>query len=150
MRCRPWRSFEVAPDHFDSSAKNHAAPKQAVKSKASAAQPAVSLAAHRANGATVAQADHKRKLLRSAHPVCKAGGQKFRVTDPGRAMISGKCADIGKTKGPILRGLAARAPYFHNGSAASLLDVVNFYDRRFNLGLAEKQEADLAAFLGSL
>jgi cytochrome c peroxidase len=82
--------------------------------------------------------------------VCKATGKKFRVTDPGRAMISGKCADIGKTKGPILRGLAARAPYFHNGSAASLHDVVNFYDRRFNLGLGERQKADLVAFLGSL
>jgi len=82
--------------------------------------------------------------------VCKATGQKFRVTDPGRAMISGKCADIGKTKGPILRGLAARAPYFHNGSGTTLLDVVNFYDRRFNLGLSERQKLDLVAFLGSL
>lgn len=82
--------------------------------------------------------------------VCKATGQKFRVTDPGRALISGKCADIGKTKGPILRGLAARAPYFHNGSAASLMDVVNFYDSRFNLGLAEQQKLDLVAFLRSL
>jgi cytochrome c peroxidase len=36
-------------------------------------------------------------------------GQTFVVTDPGRALISGKCADIGKVKGPILRGLAARA-----------------------------------------
>jgi cytochrome c peroxidase len=43
-------------------------------------------------------------------------GQVFVVTDPGRAMITGNCADIGKFKGPILRGLAARAPYFHNGS----------------------------------
>jgi cytochrome c peroxidase len=82
--------------------------------------------------------------------VCTATGQKFRVTDPGRALISGKCADIGKTKGPILRGLAARAPYFHNGSAASLLDAVNFYNRRFNLGLAERQKLDLVAFLSSL
>ena len=82
--------------------------------------------------------------------VCKATGQVFHVTDPGRAMISGKCADIGKTKGPILRGLAARAPFFHNGSGATLLDVVNFYNRRFNLGLAERQKADLVAFLGSL
>jgi len=82
--------------------------------------------------------------------VCKATGQKFHVTDPGRAMISGKCADIGKTKGPILRGLAARAPYFHNGSGTTLLDVVNFYDRRFNLGLAERQKLDLVAFLNSL
>ena len=82
--------------------------------------------------------------------VCKATGQKFHVTDPGRAMITGKCADIGKTKGPILRGLAARAPYFHNGSAGTLLDVVNFYDRRFHLGLAEMEKEDLVEFLRSL
>lgn len=82
--------------------------------------------------------------------VCKTTGKKFRVTDPGRAMISGKCADIGKTKGPILRGLSARAPYFHNGSAASLDDVVNFYDVRFHLNLSERQKDDLVAFLRSL
>src|SRR6266853_1406602 len=46
------------------------------------------------------------------------------VTDPGRALISGKFADIGKFKGPILRGLASRAPYFHNGSAADLGAVI--------------------------
>src|SRR3954447_23646583 len=44
-------------------------------------------------------------------------GEIYVVTDPGRAMISGKCKDIGRFKGPILRGLAGRAPYFHNGSA---------------------------------
>jgi len=77
-------------------------------------------------------------------------GKVVRVTDPGRAMISGKCQDIGKLKGPVLRGLAARAPYFHNGAAATLDDVVNFYDQRFNLNLSERQKADLAAFLGAL
>ena len=59
---------------------------------------------------------------------CTSGplaGKVYTVTDPGRALITGKCADIGKLKGPILRGLAARAPYFHNGSAATLRDVVN-------------------------
>jgi hypothetical protein len=30
-------------------------------------------------------------------------GQTFVVTDPGRALITGNCADIGKVKGPILR-----------------------------------------------
>src|SRR5262249_57924902 len=65
-------------------------------------------------------------------------GQSFVVTDPGRALITGSCADIGKLKGPILRGLAARAPYFHNGSAASLLDAVNFYDQRFKIGFTEQ------------
>ena len=77
-------------------------------------------------------------------------GKTYTVTDPGRALISGKCADIGKVKGPILRGLAGRAPYFHNGSAASLLDVVNFYNLRFNMGLTAAQMSDLAAFLQTL
>jgi cytochrome c peroxidase len=77
-------------------------------------------------------------------------GRSYTVTDPGRALISGKCADIGKLKGPILRGLAGRAPYFHNGSAATLLDVVNFYNLRFTLGLTPAQMNDLAAFLETL
>jgi cytochrome c peroxidase len=77
-------------------------------------------------------------------------GQSFVVTDPGRALITGNCADIGKLKGPILRGLAARAPYFHNGSAATLLDAVNFYDRRFNIGFTPQQKQDLVNFLNSL
>src|SRR6516165_3597364 len=84
---------------------------------------------------------------------CTSGpltGQSFIVTDPGRALISGKCADIGKVKGPILRGLAARAPYFHNGSAATLLDVVEFYNQRFNLGFTDQQKSDLVEFLRTL
>jgi cytochrome c peroxidase len=65
-------------------------------------------------------------------------------------VISGKCADIGKVKGPILHGLAARAPYFHNGSAATLSDVVEFYDQRFAIGFTAQQKADLVAFLNAL
>lgn len=77
-------------------------------------------------------------------------GQSFVVTDPGRALISGKCADIGKIKGPTLRGLAARAPYFHNGSAKTLMDVVNFYDDRFDIGFTDQEKTDLVAFLSAL
>ncbi len=77
-------------------------------------------------------------------------GSTIQTTDPARALITGKCADIGKTKGPILRGLAARAPYFHNGSAATLRDVIDFYDQRFQLGFTEEQKSDLEAFLRSL
>ena len=77
-------------------------------------------------------------------------GEAVQTTDPGLAMITGKWADIGKFKGPILRGLAARAPYFHNGSAATLLDVVNFYDTRFNIGMSAQQKSDLVAFLSAL
>jgi cytochrome c peroxidase len=77
-------------------------------------------------------------------------GQQFTVTDLGRALITGKCSDVGKVKGPILHGLAARAPYFHNGSAATLDDVVNFYDQRFGIGFTDQERADLVAFLGAL
>ena len=63
---------------------------------------------------------------------------------------AGNCADIGKMKRPILRGLASRAPYFHNGAAATLLDVVNFYDQRFGIGFTEQQKQDLVAFLNTL
>lgn len=72
------------------------------------------------------------------------------TTDPGRALVTGKWADIGKVKGPILRGLAARAPYFHNGSARSLRDVLDFYDQRFQIGFTPEEKRDLIAFLNSL
>jgi cytochrome c peroxidase len=79
-----------------------------------------------------------------------ATGETLQTTDPGRAMITGKWADIGKFKGPVLRALAARAPYFHNGSAATLEDVIQFYETRFNLGLSEREKKDLIAFLRAL
>lgn len=65
-------------------------------------------------------------------------------------MISGQCKDIGRLKGPVLRGLASRAPYFHNGSAATLMDVVNFYDDRFKLGFTNTDKEDLVNFLNAL
>ncbi|HTL37653.1 MAG TPA: hypothetical protein VL326_31195 [Kofleriaceae bacterium] len=77
-------------------------------------------------------------------------GSVHKVTDPGRALISGKCADIGKFKGPILRALASRAPYFHNGLAADLNAVVTFYNTRFNMNLTAQEKSDLAAFLATL
>ncbi|HWF07410.1 MAG TPA: hypothetical protein VG297_03045 [Bryobacteraceae bacterium] len=80
----------------------------------------------------------------------KTTGAIIQTTDPGRALISGKWADIGKVKGPVLRGLAARAPYFHNGSANSLGDVVTFYNSRFGIGLTAQEQADLVAFLNTL
>ncbi|MDB4957971.1 MAG: hypothetical protein JWO36_5540, partial [Myxococcales bacterium] len=79
-----------------------------------------------------------------------AAGAKMTTTDPGRALISGNWADIGKFKGPILRGLAARAPYFHNGFAADLGAAVDFYDTRFGIGFTKDERADLVAFLSTL
>jgi cytochrome c peroxidase len=77
-------------------------------------------------------------------------GDTVETTDPGRAMITGRWADINKFKGPILRGLAARAPYFHNGSAETLEEAIEFYEDRFDIGLTAEEKADLAAFLRAL
>jgi hypothetical protein len=76
--------------------------------------------------------------------------ESFYTTDPGKALISGLCSDFNRGKGPILRGLAARAPYFHNGAAANLNELVNFYNQRFQMNLTEEQKEDLVAFLNSL
>ena len=80
----------------------------------------------------------------------KTTGATIQTTDPGRAMITGKWADMNKFKGPILRGLASRAPYFHNGSANTLTDVIKFYDTQFHIGLDATQFVDLANFLATL
>jgi cytochrome c peroxidase len=80
----------------------------------------------------------------------KATGDVIATTDPGRALITGKWKDIGRFKGPILRALASRAPYFHNGFAADLTAVVDFYNERFNIGLTARERTDLVAFLGTL
>jgi cytochrome c peroxidase len=83
--------------------------------------------------------------------VCKTGTATCKTTsDLGQALIDGKFNHAGKIKGPILRGLSARAPYFHNGSAQTLLDVVHFYEKRFGLGLSPQEESDLVAFLSAL
>jgi len=72
------------------------------------------------------------------------------TTDPGRSLITGAWQDVGRMKGPVLRGLASRAPYFHNGSADSLSDVLEFYNNRFNIHLTAREKKDLIAFLNSL
>ncbi len=74
----------------------------------------------------------------------------FYTSDPGKALISGLCSDLNRIKGPILRGLAARAPYFHNGAAGNLQELVDFYNKRFKMGLNPRQRDELIAFLNSL
>ena len=80
----------------------------------------------------------------------KLTGRVRATTDPGVALISGKFRDVGKFKGPVLRGLASRAPYFHDASARTIPDVVRFYDGRFRMGLTPQEREDLAAFLSAL
>lgn len=80
----------------------------------------------------------------------KSSGERIQTTDPGLALITGKWGDIGRFKGPVLRGLAARPPYFHNGFAPTLEKVVDFYDTRFEIGMTEREKRDMAAFLRAL
>ena len=77
-------------------------------------------------------------------------GNTYYTSDPGKALITGQCSDIGRGKGLILRGLPARAPYFHNGVAADLRQLVNFYNQRFQIGLSQPQMQDLINFLQTL
>jgi cytochrome c peroxidase len=94
---------------------------------------------------------YKRTCIDPASPDV---GKVFYTSDPGKALIPkngvAACTDINRIKGPILRGLSARAPYFHNGAAADLNQVVNFYNQRFHMGLSDDQKAQLVAFLQSL
>jgi hypothetical protein len=77
-------------------------------------------------------------------------GRVIYTQDPGRALISGKCEDVGAIVIQQFRGLAARAPYFSNGSAATLREIVDFYDRRFNIRFTEQERVDLVNFLSVL
>ena len=76
-------------------------------------------------------------------------GEVIETTDPGRALISGQWKDMNRFKVPGLRNLSARFPYFHNGSAFNLADVVAYHDNRFNIGLTAQQQADLVFFVQS-
>lgn len=56
----------------------------------------------------------------------------------------------GKYRSSPLRALWQHPPYFHDGSAETLEDVVNHYDDALGLGLTESQKADLVEYLKSL
>ncbi len=49
-----------------------------------------------------------------------------------------------------LKGLWQHAPYFHNGTAATLDDVVRTYNTRLSLGLSQADMSDLVQYLKSL
>ena len=88
-----------------------------------------------------------------------------RLHNTGVAFIDGKLADLGAGRGdfkvPTLREIARTAPYMHDGSLATLADVVDYYDRGGNpnpdldqdlrpLHLTSPEKIALVAFLRSL
>jgi len=99
----------------------------------------------------VADASGANPLFTSDFPIYtfrrKSDSFQRSVTDPGLALRTGKFKDLGRFKVPSLRGLGSRAPYFHNGSAKTLTDVVNFYNRRFNIGFTSEEIRKVVRFL---
>ena len=72
------------------------------------------------------------------------------VVDVTAPLSTGLFADLGRFKVPPLRGLASRAPYFHDGHSATLRDLVELYNTTFNMNLSEADKADLTAYLETL
>ena len=81
--------------------------------------------------------------------------------DPGRYEVTKKDEDRGKFKTPTLRNVVQTPPYMHDGSEATLLQVVEFYDRGGignpnlskeirKLGLTPREKRDLVAFMEAL
>jgi cytochrome c peroxidase len=80
------------------------------------------------------------------------------VNQLGRFIVTKEPKDIGAFKTPQLRNVALTPPYMHDGSEATLRDVIEFYDKGGNpnpwldggmrpLGLSEQEKADLVALL---
>lgn len=86
---------------------------------------------------------------RSMHPHPYLGRVIY-TQDPGRALISGRCNDVGTIVMQQFRGLASRAPYFVNGSANSIREIIDYYDRRYNIQYSDQEKADLGNFLSAL
>ncbi len=70
-------------------------------------------------------------------------GKVVYTQDPGFALTTGRCEDIGKITTQSMRALAGRAPYFANGSAATLREIVDIYDRRYKIDFTEQEKQDL-------
>jgi cytochrome c peroxidase len=82
-------------------------------------------------------------------------------TEVGRFAVTKQPKDIGAFKTPGVRDIALTAPYMHDGSEATLLDVVNFYDKGGEpnpyldggitpLKLTDPEKQDLVAFMETL
>jgi len=74
----------------------------------------------------------------------------MQVTDLGRGATTGRYGDVGTFKVPNLRNLAARAPYFHNGKAATLGDVIDHYKTTMGFQFTDSEKQDLINFLNAL
>ena len=76
--------------------------------------------------------------------------ETLQTTDPGRALITGRWTDMNRFKVPSIRALGARAPYFHDGGADTLQEVVALYESTLGFDFTPAEEADLVAFMSAL
>jgi len=88
-------------------------------------------------------------------------GMQAEKPDLGRFVVTKEKSDTGAFKTPMLRDLTRTAPYMHDGSVATLEEVVALYDKggepnewldpkMEKLNLTDQEKADLVAFLRSL
>jgi cytochrome c peroxidase len=81
--------------------------------------------------------------------------------DAGRGGVTGVAQDLGAFKTPTLREIASTAPYMHDGSLATLWDVMDHYNKggipnpnldggMQRLGLTEPEIDDVVAFMEAL
>jgi cytochrome c peroxidase len=74
-----------------------------------------------------------------------------RTIDKGRTDVTKDSADLYVFRVPSLRNVAMTAPYFHDGSVATLADAVRVMARvQLGLKLSDPEVNDIVAFLGSL
>jgi hypothetical protein len=85
--------------------------------------------------------------LKAPHPFY---GKVVYTYDPGFALTTGRCADVGKITLQSLRGLSARAPYFSNGLAKDLRGIIDYYERRYSIGYTEQEKQDLINLMSVL
>ena len=108
-------------------------------------------------------------LARKATGIVKSGDLKqidelaieSDLSELGRFLVTKHSNDIGAFKTPTLRNIAVTAPYMHDGSLATLWDVMDHYNKggvpnpnldggMQRLGLTEAQIDDMVAFMESL
>ena len=77
-------------------------------------------------------------------------GKEFFTTDPGFALTTGRCLDVGKITAQTVRGMASRAPFFANGSAKDIPALVDYYNRRYNIGYTPQERQDMINLLKAL
>lgn len=76
--------------------------------------------------------------------------EEITINDPGRAGVAGSWTGAAAFKSPVLRNLSARSHYFHDGSAATLADVVKRYKDVLGFDFSEAEQQDLVNFLSAL